>query len=263
MFSAQFSVYDNEGSQYKKEEFTDQELDTEKDNWGFGTFLKHGEILHNGLLKDGRFKLLAKVWVGQKGEERTVTKVVKPDEKEQSISKKIMNKFEEMWVNKELVDVKIVCEGRAFDCHKVLLAAQSPVFKAAFENDTKEAKERKLEIEDLDSDTVEEMIKYMYSEKIDNIEMKSMNLLVAADKYDLPGLKKLCEESLMASVSTETVLDVFVFADVHNAERLKKMTKALIVQNGDEVVKQSGWKEKLGRYQSLVFEVFEAAVSKT
>ena len=93
MFSVQFSVYDNEGSQYKKEEFTDQELDTEKDNWGFGTFLKHDEILHNGLLKDGRFKLFAKVWVGQKGEERTVTNVVKPDEEEESISKKIMNKL--------------------------------------------------------------------------------------------------------------------------------------------------------------------------
>ena len=57
-----------------------------------------------------------------------------------------------------------------------------------------------------------------------------VELLVAADRYDLSGLKKLCENSLVEGLTIDNVLDLLVLADTHNAEDLKKAAKNLVVE---------------------------------
>ena len=42
---------------------------------------------------------------------------------------------------------------------------------------------------------VEDMLKYIYGGKIENLEDKATKLLAAADQYDLKLLKKKCEEA--------------------------------------------------------------------
>ncbi len=75
-----------------------------------------------------------------------------------------------------------------------MLAAQSPVFKAAFSHEeTKEVKTGRVEIEDLDPETLELLIKYMYTDVIEENEF-STDLLTAADKYNLTALFAKCEQ---------------------------------------------------------------------
>ena len=78
-------------------------------------------------------------------------------------------------------------------CHKVILGARSPVFNAMFVHNMTESQEKKIDIEDLDIETVKDMLKYMYAGKIENLNTRSPRLLEAADKYQLSELKEICE----------------------------------------------------------------------
>lgn len=70
---------------------------------------------------------------------------------------------------------------------------RSPVFNAMFIHNTMESQRKEIKIEDLDIETVQDMLKYMYAGKIENLNTRSPRLLEAADKYQLSELKEICE----------------------------------------------------------------------
>ena len=63
-------------------------------------------------------------------------------------------------------DCVVACEGREFRCHKNILASRSTVFDAMFTHDMEENRKSKVDIVDLDGDTVHDMIRYIYSGKV-------------------------------------------------------------------------------------------------
>ena len=79
-----------------------------------------------------------------------------------------------------------------------------------------------MDIQDLDGETVHDMIIYIYSGKVEKIDDKATGLLSAAEKYDLKvkmvgfvknfshenvqELKQMCEESLCTNINTDNVL---------------------------------------------------------
>ena len=81
-------------------------------------------------------------------------------------------------------DVVFLVRGKELRAHKQTLAAKSPVFEAMFEDDFLEKKNGLVQIEDIDPDVFEVMLKFIYNP--DQIEPKMQNmadqLLVAADK---------------------------------------------------------------------------------
>ena len=126
--------------------------------------------------------------------------------------------------NGKFTDCTIVCEGREFKCHQNILAGRSSVFDAMFSHDMEEKRRGNVDIQDLDSDTVHDMIIYIYSGKVQGkLEGKATGLLSAAEKYDLKvfyqgfglcnfmcpasqELKQMCEESLCTKIDTDNVL---------------------------------------------------------
>ena len=91
---------------------------------------------------------------------------------------------------------------------------------------------------------------------------QAVELLKAADRYDLPGLKRLCENSIVSSLEPDNALDMFGVADMHNAEDLKEIAKMMIVKEAVGIVENPGWKEKLSKFPNLIFEIFEAVVKE-
>ena len=86
-----------------------------------------------------------------------------------------------------------VCGEREFPVHRFMLASQSPVFKAAFAHEeTEEAKTGRMEIKDVDPETLEVLIKYIYTDTVEGKDW-TIGLLSAADKYNLTALFKTCD----------------------------------------------------------------------
>ena len=67
-----------------------------------------------------------------------------------------------------------------FEVHRIILAARCPYFRAAIANPTDDAKARKTEIVDSSKESVEMLLRYIYSAQLpEKIEVKMViNLLV-------------------------------------------------------------------------------------
>merc|ERR1719290_253684 len=162
----------------------------------------------------------------------------------------------------ELADVDVTVGGRVFRCHKAILGARSPVLKAAFVHNMVEKATGKINIDGIESNTVEDMLKYIYGGKIENLEDKATKLLAAADQYDLKLLKKKCEELLCKSLNISNCLDYLILADMHSTDILKPLVIKFVVENSREVVTQENWKEKLMTFPEVFAEVFNELASQ-
>ncbi|RWS01868.1 Kruppel-like zinc finger protein [Dinothrombium tinctorium] len=94
------------------------------------------------------------------------------------------------------IDCDIIVASRhgvQFNAHRLELKARSKVFEAMFEHETKEKAENRIEIPDLDGPVIREMLKFIYSGRIDEDEINEVasELLLAVDKYYSPRLKSL------------------------------------------------------------------------
>jgi len=163
----------------------------------------------------------------------------------------------------ELADVDVVVNGKTFACHKAILGAKSPFFKACFVHNMKEKATGKITIESgIDCDTVYDMLVYIYGGKIEKIEDKCGKLLAAADQYDLKHLKRQCEEILCRTLNINNCLEFLILADLHSTDILKPHVIKFVVENSREIVTQDNWKEKLMTFPEVFADVFSELASQ-
>ena len=136
------------------------------------------------------------------------------------------------------------------------------MFEAMFSLNMKEAQENKVTVDDIDGDTLEEMFIFMYSGKVKNLQEKAIDLLAAADKYQLKDLKQRCEESLSLNLKVEDVLDVLVTAYLHNASSLQSLAMKFIGENAKKVSAQKEWREKMLMYPQMMADVMDVIIQK-
>ena len=136
-------------------------------------------------------------------------------------SKKWKKMPEKLFKAKELVDAKIICEGKTFECHKSVLGCQSDVFTAMFLNNSMvEANSGEIKIDDFEAEVIETMIYFIYNDEIQDKKKITADLLRAAEKYNLVDLVELCVIHLKSSLSLDSVLDVLVVAHLTNQKEL-------------------------------------------
>ena len=120
-----------------------------------------------------------------------------------------------------------------------------------------------MNIDDLDPDTVHDMLLFIYKGMLENLgEGKAKRLLTAAEKYDLKTLKQMCEELLCEKIDTDNVLELLLLSDLNRAPTLRAQAVKYILAHGKQVVSQSGWREKLRMYPEINCDLFEAATNK-
>ena len=61
-----------------------------------------------------------------------------------------------------LCDLTIVCQDKEFPVHSAFLCSRSTVFAAMLKHDTKEAKDRKIEVKDANPETMELFLRYFF-----------------------------------------------------------------------------------------------------
>ncbi|GFY53128.1 hypothetical protein TNIN_190631 [Trichonephila inaurata madagascariensis] len=92
-----------------------------------------------------------------------------------------------------LCDVNLKTKTRSFPAHRSILSARSRVFKAMFTHDMKEKNSEYVNVEDLNDDTVQRLLHYIYTATLLDLKWDSAaNLYAAADKYEILSLKSEC-----------------------------------------------------------------------
>ena len=171
----------------------------------------------------------------------------------------LLKDLELAFSHKEFTDVQIQCGDQLFDCHQFMLSARSPVFRAMFQAEMEEKKTKKVIVTDLHPDVLEEVLTFVYTGKCSNVDNMVMDLLCAADKYQVEMLKTICVEKLCNSINAGNCVDYLVIGDMYQADVLKKRSLEFIAKNVGSVWWDRGdWKESLLGHPSLMIDVIEA-----
>ena len=170
--------------------------------------------------------------------------------------------LEAMFRSGSLSDVVLVVEGREIPAHRVILASRSTVFRAMFEHNTIESKEGRVDITDCTTEAILAMVNFMYSDaapQFDDATFSSSELLMVAEKYDVQGLKRVCEQELLTKMDFKTAARTLQVAHDHNAQLLKQLTLEYISGNLDKVMATDKWKEVTRSRQDLMQLVLNLA----
>ncbi|XP_051172677.1 speckle-type POZ protein-like [Leptopilina boulardi] len=126
----------------------------------------------------------------------------------------------ETFLNQEIwSDVEIHNGGKIYRAHKLILSAKSLFFKNILIELEGNAK---IEINDVDPLVFYELLRFIYSGSVENLDDMAYELLLAADKYQIPTLKIVCERALMLKVNVENVVSMLKIAENRNATVLKE-----------------------------------------
>ena len=63
----------------------------------------------------------------------------------------VADDLEKAFSNMQFADIQLLCNGEKFGCHKVILAARSPVFYAMFNNEMKENINKEVKLDSMNA----------------------------------------------------------------------------------------------------------------
>jgi len=149
-----------------------------------------------------------------------------------------------LFMAKNTFDLKIICEGKILECHKSVLCCRSDVLNVMFLNDEMiEAQSREVKINDIEAETMENFLYFLYHDQIQDTKMINAKLLRAAHKYNVPELLDFCSDYLKNNLSFENATDVLVSAHLTDQRDLFKIASDFIHENKGKVVKTIAWEE--------------------
>ncbi|XP_073839858.1 TD and POZ domain-containing protein 4-like [Musca autumnalis] len=172
------------------------------------------------------------------------------------VSYNLSNDFAKILANQEFSDVTIVAaqEGSEFKAHKSILCARSIVFATMFRHDFEESKTNHITIDDISGKVIQEMLNFIYTNRKIPEEMAA-DLYYAANKYQLMGLKNMCENILRKTMDKTSVLDILLLAERSSNERLKTSALEYIIKYIKDIKKTPKWEEFQKTNPQLIYEI--------
>ncbi|XP_077492024.1 speckle-type POZ protein-like [Amblyomma americanum] len=150
----------------------------------------------------------------------------------------------------------------AYRAHKAILASRSPVFRAMFEYDMLENLKGEEFLPDTEHELFEEKLRFMYTGRSANVDNMADALMVAADKYGLPLLRDMCEDTLIRRLNSVSAALSLIIADKLNATVLRLNALNFICANLCEVTKTTGWEALVEDKLDLALNIFFTALPK-
>ena len=174
----------------------------------------------------------------------TVTCYVKEITPNDSPSRKLADDYYGLYKSSMLSDFAIKVGDTKFNVHRNILSARSEKFGAMLTGVNTESDFGYVEIIDIDADTVEDIICYLYSGKVPDFSTKSAeNLLIAADEYCLEELKNICEQRMTSEINKDNALALHSLADKYNCRSLKKEVIGFICRNIAQISETEEYKK--------------------
>ncbi|RLM60291.1 hypothetical protein C2845_PM14G05540 [Panicum miliaceum] len=183
--------------------------------------------------------------------------------------------LEHLLETKEGADVTFKIEGEVLAAHAIVLATRSPVFKAELYGPMKkqDTGRRHIAIEDMQPDVFRALLHFVYTDTMlpgamddglgsyDGNREFTKHLLVAADRYDVRGLKFVCERRLCRGLTIATVACMFALADRHNRSELQDACVEFITGSDTlaDVVESEGYRHLRSLSPDVMIDLFEKA----
>ena len=122
-------------------------------------------------------------------------------------------------------DFVIICNGegikKSFNCHRIILSLGSAYFKTMLSGDFCESQCSRVEVPDISSGTMAELLQYLYTGELDPTKV-DIELLSTAHKYQVKGLHAISELELAKNLTVDTAPQLAVAADLYGSKEFKR-----------------------------------------
>ena len=251
-----------------KNKAVDKILDDEDACYGDGNFyprlnLKEEDQYDDRLLPGGSLTLEFKLCFSMDEELDYPTETEDEDVKNESNdprtkgSKELSEHFGKLLEDIESSDIEIDCGGKVFPCHKLVVSARSPVFKAMFQANMKESQSGKVAIEDIKPEIMNEILHFIYTGSLAKETVTTefaIELLAAANKYQLEALKDICQDKIRSVLDEENAIEFLILGEMYQANKLKDAAMMEVVYNMPEIAGTEDYK-KLVHFPNLALEI--------
>ncbi|KAI4456458.1 btb/poz and math domain-containing protein 1 [Holotrichia oblita] len=153
--------------------------------------------------------------------------VIYSEEEQHSLSQDLANVLNSE--AEEFTDTIVECsekeDVKMLKANSFLIRVRSPSLGrqlCRYKDETNQNINYKLDLKNFSYDTVKELFRYIYSDKVDNAELHALKLLPISTRFNIHGLTTLCERALLDTLTPSNVAQVLMIADECNCDTLKK-----------------------------------------
>ena len=122
---------------------------------------------------------------------------------------------------------------KVIPAHKFVLAISSPEFFAMFYGQMAETKDS-IDLPDCEYESLLELFRFLYSEKVNLSESNVMQVLYLANKYMVPSLFDKCTEYLCDNLTTSNVFCILTHAQKFGGKSLEDRCWEVIERRTEE-----------------------------
>jgi len=171
----------------------------------------------------------------------------------------LQNDFIQLLETGHQADVTFDVQGVKIGAHKIILTTRCEYFRLMFESGMAESASNEVLVPDIEPSVFKELLRFVYSDEAPKFDSEStMALLAAADKYDMAGLKEICETALCSNLTAQNVIEALLLAEMHRCDDLMTRAKAVFGSCVSVLKNQENWK-KLEESPSLLLQLLERA----
>lgn len=139
-----------------------------------------------------------------------------------------------------------------FNVNRAILSGQSDEFERQF-NQTPIA----IQLEGFDTQVVREFLLYMYSGRVDQIEVYSAELGELAQKYRMPMLLAACEDVLIKQLDATNIVYTIRIASRLKSKKLSNVARGFLLEHKQDVVKTKEWDDLKNNEPEVINDIFQ------
>ncbi|XP_043479839.1 speckle-type POZ protein-like [Leptopilina heterotoma] len=159
--------------------------------------------------------------------------------------------------DEDLKDVVFKIEDEEFTAHKIILASRSPVFAAMFKNKMNEELTSIVEIDDIRSSIFQQMLNFIYTDQVEDLEESAFELIDVAEKYQLENLKSMCINSLNDNLSVDSVIKTLEIAELYSVELLRNECLKFMYERKFDICETNDFQELIKLRPNLWIDILK------
>ncbi|XP_063308860.1 kelch-like protein 40 [Pelobates fuscus] len=117
--------------------------------------------------------------------------------------------LKDMLDHNKFIDCILKIKGKEFPCHRLVLSACSPYFRAMFLSDLEESKKKEIELEDVDPEVMGKILNYIYTSEIEITETNVQDIFSVANMLQIPSIFTVCVSFLQKKLCLSNCLAIF------------------------------------------------------
>lgn len=228
---------------------TFKNVDKEQNYWeisGSALYNAFGQVLPEIVIITCEFSVIVT-------DANTIKKPLTDFQKSNQLSENIKSLLHE----EDLKDVVFKIDDEEFTAHKIILASRSPVFAAMFKNKMNEELTSVVEIDDIKSNILQQMLNFIYTDQVEDLEESAFELIYVAEKYQLENLKSMCINSLNDNMSINSVLKTLEIAELYSVDLLKSECLQFMYENKFDIFRSNDFQELIKLRPNLLLDILK------